>query len=72
MQSRKTGIIIIIIIIIIIMIIIIIIIIRVQMINDNNNNLAGVRKDSAKSAGHLILLSTEQMTWSILGHKLRH
>ena len=42
------------------------------MINDNNNNLAGVRKDSAKSAGHLILLSTEQMTWSILGHKLRH
>ena len=34
------------------------------------NSLSGVRKESAKSAGHLIILRTEQMAWSILGHRL--
>ena len=29
-------------------------------------NLAGIRKDSEKRAGHLIILTTEQMARSIL------
>ena len=34
------------------------------------NNLAWVRKDSRKSAGHLIILRSEQNAWSTVKHRL--